>query len=363
MVSSESQCSSSASSPEKLRVQVLDSSEPLVTASFSLLSSSASVLDSSEPLLATTPRVQVLDSYEPLVLPVSSRPGPSGLAIAMPGPSGLASATPRPIRDTSSPDDVDYVNEQRQQTGSSGRRVHLYADEIRSMWNWKKINSKLGTQEQCLQFVEERGMIPKNKKCRIHKTPMCLEANGQFGRFRCRKTKTIADWFNYCRETTTIVYELEHQTGLEKIGGPNKVVQIDESKFGKRKYNRGRNIEGHWVIGMIEDGQDDLRLESFPHYSPTNTTVESLTTRFIKPSPKQGGDNVTASRSGRPAASERSRSDPYRAQRHQSCRVASVPDPSRTRDVLSFVTRKKLPDLLRHCQLRCFDFDVFMFDL
>lgn len=45
-----------------------------------------------------------------------------------------------------------------------------------------------------------------------------------------------------------------------KIGGPGKVVQIDESKFGRRKYNRGRHIEGHWVIGMLEDGSDDLRL-------------------------------------------------------------------------------------------------------
>ena len=35
------------------------------------------------------------------------------------------------------------------------------------------------------------------------------------------------------------------------IGGSNHVVEIDEAKFGKRKYNRGRLVEGQWVLGGI----------------------------------------------------------------------------------------------------------------
>jgi hypothetical protein len=38
----------------------------------------------------------------------------------------------------------------------------------------------------------------------------------------------------------------------DKIGGNNSVVEIDESKFGKRKYNRGHRAEGVWVRGMID---------------------------------------------------------------------------------------------------------------
>ncbi|CAI6354922.1 unnamed protein product [Macrosiphum euphorbiae] len=41
---------------------------------------------------------------------------------------------------------------------------------------------------------------------------------------------------------------LRHQ----KIGGEGKTVEIDESKFGRRKYHRGHRVEGQWVFGGVE---------------------------------------------------------------------------------------------------------------
>ncbi|CAK1590987.1 unnamed protein product [Parnassius mnemosyne] len=79
----------------------------------------------------------------------------------------------------------------------------------------------------------------------------------------CLSMATIADWYSYCRETV-VIYQINVQKNMGKIGGPGKVVQIDESKFGKGKYNKGRHIEGHWVLGLIEDGSEDLRLEVCP---------------------------------------------------------------------------------------------------
>ena len=35
----------------------------------------------------------------------------------------------------------------------------------------------------------------------------------------------------------------------QKIGGHGHVIEIDESKFGNRKYNRGRCVVGKWVLG------------------------------------------------------------------------------------------------------------------
>ena len=39
-----------------------------------------------------------------------------------------------------------------------------------------------------------------------------------------------------------------------QIGRPDKLVEIDESMFGKRKYNRGRRRNGKWVFGGCERG-------------------------------------------------------------------------------------------------------------
>lgn len=45
------------------------------------------------------------------------------------------------------------------------------------------------------------------------------------------------------------VWLLESDT---KIGGEGHIVEIDESAFGKRKYNRGRFRRTRWVVGGID---------------------------------------------------------------------------------------------------------------
>ena len=48
--------------------------------------------------------------------------------------------------------------------------------------------------------------------------------------------------------------------GWIMIGGPGRVVQVDEALIGRRKYHRGRAIEGTWVFGMVDD-QGAVRME------------------------------------------------------------------------------------------------------
>ena len=59
---------------------------------------------------------------------------------------------------------------------------------------------------------------------------------------------TLVDWKNIAREVCIGVLEQD----CEVIGEPGKFVQIEESKFGKRKYHRGKRVDGVWVCGGIE---------------------------------------------------------------------------------------------------------------
>lgn len=59
---------------------------------------------------------------------------------------------------------------------------------------------------------------------------------------------TIVDYLGHYRSLAVAsLTESDHV-----IGGPGIIVEVDESKFGKRKYNRGHHIEGAWAIGGIE---------------------------------------------------------------------------------------------------------------
>lgn len=59
---------------------------------------------------------------------------------------------------------------------------------------------------------------------------------------------TITNYMKFFREL--VIDTLEEETTI--IGGENVIVEIDESKFGKRKYHRGHRVEGVWVVGGIE---------------------------------------------------------------------------------------------------------------
>ena len=70
-------------------------------------------------------------------------------------------------------------------------------------------------------------------------------------------SQTIANYYNACKDVCEFGLS---QIKKPKIGGPGLTVEIDESKFGKRKYNRGRNVNGKWVLGGICNETNDVFL-------------------------------------------------------------------------------------------------------
>ncbi|XP_017487717.1 PREDICTED: uncharacterized protein LOC108376054 [Rhagoletis zephyria] len=220
------------------------------------------------------------------------------------------------------------MSDDRPSTSASARNSQKGGE-----WNFARMVLELRTHEQGAQFAVEHGLIRGTMLCPFHKVRMNWRKGGKFGYFVCQRGKcakrprisvaaatwfegvrisvphvyylmycfvenftremilrqdyvkegktlssaTITDWYSYCREVV-VIYQLDHQEATGKIGGPGKIVQIDKSEFGKRKLNKGRGVEGHWVLGMIQDGSEDLRLE----VCPDNCISENILIPLIK---------------------------------------------------------------------------------
>ena len=90
-------------------------------------------------------------------------------------------------------------------------------------------------------------------------------------------SSTAVDWDSFCRE----ICEISIIENSESVGGEGKVVQIDESKFGKRKYHRGHHVEGQWVFGGIEDDSRKCFMVAVEHRD--EATLLPIILKWIKP--------------------------------------------------------------------------------
>ena len=175
--------------------------------------------------------------------------------------------------------------------------------------------SATDTPEKVVAFLQDHGCLPKEKKCPDCSAPMKLvqrtdkvDAN----QFRCWKrhsdgtrcnkkialtsesfffnmhlglfaalwllwgfcegmcndwfirhlglsSSTVVDWLNFCREVCMVCIESKSR----QIGGFGYIVEIDESKFVKRKYHKGKPRKcKDWILGGIcrETGECFMRI-------------------------------------------------------------------------------------------------------
>lgn len=88
---------------------------------------------------------------------------------------------------------------------------------------------------------------------------------------------TAVDWASFCRELCTLWSE-KHSVA---IGGENEIVEVDEAKIGKRKFNKGRLVTGQWIFGGIE--RSTKRIFIIPVPNRTSATLLTVIQNWIKP--------------------------------------------------------------------------------
>ena len=96
---------------------------------------------------------------------------------------------------------------------------------------------------------------------------------------RIGSERTLVDWYNFSREVCVEII----QRDSERIGGDGKEVEFDESKFGKRKYHRGRR----WMVyGSLEVLKDRVRsVFSQIVVERSALTLIPIIQKYIKPGP------------------------------------------------------------------------------
>ena len=88
---------------------------------------------------------------------------------------------------------------------------------------------------------------------------------------------SIVDWNQHCRDIAVSHFV----NNPVQIGGPGHIVEIDESLFSRRKYNRGRIVPEQCIFG----GYDPATKEGFllPVPRRNATTLMPLIIQWVRP--------------------------------------------------------------------------------
>lgn len=155
-----------------------------------------------------------------------------------------------------------------------------------------ELRSQFDDEETCVEYLDTKGVFYKTVKC--HNCNVLMRRVGVRRVLRCSKCRkeirmrsntffqgshltckmilrmayfwlskashkqisiylglarqTLTDFIGHFRQLVSSTLEEEDTV----IGGEGVVVEIDESKISKRKYNRGHPVRGVWIVGGVE---------------------------------------------------------------------------------------------------------------
>ncbi|XP_065662708.1 uncharacterized protein LOC136085338 [Hydra vulgaris] len=88
---------------------------------------------------------------------------------------------------------------------------------------------------------------------------------------------TVVDWNQFCRDIA-VTYFLNNRV---QLGGPGSIVEIDESLFSRRRYNRGRIKEDQWIFGAYDIATKEGLLIPVAHRDAA--TILTIIIEWIRP--------------------------------------------------------------------------------
>lgn len=94
--------------------------------------------------------------------------------------------------------------------------------------------------------------------------------------------KDILEWYCYCHEVIS-EFLYEHRLTEGMLGGKGTVVEIDVLGFGERKRFSRQIKEGMYILGFIEHGSKNFRLELCPDNKHNAKSLLPLIRKYIHP--------------------------------------------------------------------------------
>jgi len=102
---------------------------------------------------------------------------------------------------------------------------------------------------------------------------------------------TKVDYFDVFRDVCS--QHLAETPGLFQFGGPNALVQVDESVVTERKYNRGWVVPERWVVGIYDTllARSVIEIVEFRNQQ----TLTALIQKYVQPgTPTAGLDSMVS---------------------------------------------------------------------